>query len=60
MCNRRLQGAEHLITTVIDDYGRKNYLQAAGHLAQVKKLYQKQGREPEWQEKQSNLNRRKR
>ena len=33
---------------LIDVRGRDNYQQAAGYLAQVKALYQKQGREPEW------------
>jgi hypothetical protein len=33
---------------LIDARGRENYQQAIGHLTRVKLLYQKQGREPEW------------
>ena len=37
-----------VVQRLIDVRGRDNYQQAAGYLAQVKILYQKQGREPEW------------
>jgi uncharacterized Zn finger protein len=33
---------------LIDTRGRENYQQAIGHLTRVRLLYQKQGREPEW------------
>ena len=37
-----------VVQRLIDVRGRDNYQQAAGYLAQVKVLYQKQGRESEW------------
>jgi hypothetical protein len=38
-----------VIKRLIDGRGRENYQQAAGYLARVGGLYQKQKREPEWQ-----------
>lgn len=40
---------------LINVRGRENYQQAAGYLTRVKLLYQKQGREPEWNAYISNL-----
>jgi pentatricopeptide repeat protein len=37
-----------VVQKLIDGRGRDNYQQATGYLARVKQLYQKQGREPEW------------
>jgi uncharacterized Zn finger protein len=38
-----------VVQRLIDGRGRENYQQATGYLARVRRLYQKQGREPEWQ-----------
>src|SRR6266705_3600457 len=38
-----------VVKRLIDGRGRENYQQATGYLARVRRLYQKQGREPEWQ-----------
>jgi uncharacterized Zn finger protein len=40
---------KHVVQRLIDGRGRENYQQATGYLARVRRLYQKQGREPEWQ-----------
>lgn len=44
-----------VIKRLIDGRGRENYQQATGYLARVRRLYQKQGREPEWQAYITNL-----
>ena len=44
-----------VITKLIDGRGRENYQQATGYLMRVRRLYQKQGREPEWQAYITNL-----
>ena len=38
-----------VVQRLIDGRGRENYQQATGYLARIRRLYQKQGREPEWQ-----------
>ena len=38
-----------VVQRLIDGRGRENYQQATSYLARVRRLYQKQGREPEWQ-----------
>jgi hypothetical protein len=38
-----------VVQRLIDGRGRENYQQATGYLARVRRLYQKQGWEPEWQ-----------
>jgi tetratricopeptide (TPR) repeat protein len=43
------------IQKLIDGRGRENYQQAVDHLTHVKQLYQKQGRESEWQAYVKNL-----
>ncbi len=37
-----------VVQRLIDGRGRENYQQATGYLARVRRLYQKQEREPEW------------
>ena len=44
-----------VVQRLIDGRGRENYQQATGYLARVRRLYQKQGREPEWQAYMTNL-----
>ena len=44
-----------VVQTLIDGRGRENYQQATGYLARVRQLYQKQGRETEWQAYITNL-----
>jgi len=44
-----------VVQRLIDGRGRENYQQATGYLARVRRLYQKQGREPEWQAYITNL-----
>jgi len=44
-----------VVQTLIDGRGRENYQQATGYLARVRQLYQKQGREAEWQAYITNL-----
>ncbi len=44
-----------VVQKLIDGRGRGNYQQAVDHLAHVKQLYQKQGRESEWQAYVTNL-----
>ncbi len=43
------------VKRLIDGRGRENYQQAAGYLARVRGVYQKQEREPEWQAYITNL-----
>src|SRR5258708_40002748 len=43
------------VQRLIDGRGRENYQQATGYLARVRRLYHKQGREPEWQAYMTNL-----
>jgi hypothetical protein len=38
-----------VVQRLIDGRGRENYQQATGYLVRVRRLYQKQEREPEWQ-----------
>jgi hypothetical protein len=38
-----------VVKRLIDGRGRENYQQATGYLAQIRRLYQKQEREAEWQ-----------
>ena len=38
-----------VVQRLIDGRGRENYQQATGYLVRIRRLYQKQGREPEWQ-----------
>jgi SWIM zinc finger len=40
---------KRVVQRLIDGRGRENYQQATGYLARVRRLYQKLGREPEWQ-----------
>ena len=44
-----------VVQRLIDGRGRENYQQATGYLTRVRRLYQKQGREPEWQAYITNL-----
>ena len=44
-----------VVKRLIDGRGRENYQQATGYLAWVRRLYQKQGQEPEWQAYITNL-----
>jgi len=44
-----------VVQRLIDGRGRGNYQQATGYLTRVKRLYQKQGREAEWQTYITNL-----
>src|SRR5258708_25167675 len=44
-----------VVQRLIDGRGRENYQQATGYLARIRRLYQKQGREPEWQAYITNL-----
>lgn len=44
-----------VVQQLIDGRGRENYQQATGYLIRVKQLYQKQGREPEWNTYITNL-----
>jgi len=37
-----------VVQRLIDGRGRENYQQATGYLTRVRRLYQKQGQEPEW------------
>src|SRR5436305_14186000 len=37
-----------VVQRLIDGRGRENYQQATGYLIRVRRLYQKQGRESEW------------
>ena len=43
-----IQLYERMVERLINARGRENYQQAAGYLTQVKHLYEKQGREAEW------------
>src|SRR5436305_8791106 len=38
-----------VVQRLIDGRGRENYQQATGYLVRVRRLHEKQGREPEWQ-----------
>lgn len=44
-----------VVQRLIDGRGRENYQQAIGYLIRVKRLYQKQGREAEWDVYMTNL-----
>jgi hypothetical protein len=44
-----------VVHKLIDGRGRANYQQAVDHLTHIKQLYQKQGREAEWQAYVTNL-----
>jgi hypothetical protein len=44
-----------VVQKLIDGRGRGNYQQAVDHLTHIKQLYQKQGRESEWQAYVTNL-----
>lgn len=39
---------KRVVQTLIDGRGRENYQQAVGYLTRVRRLYEKQGQEPEW------------
>jgi hypothetical protein len=47
--NEAIHLYKSVIQQFIDKRGRENYQQAVGYLTQVRLLYQKEGREPEWQ-----------
>ncbi len=44
-----------VVQRLIDGRGRESYQQATGYLVRVRRLYQKQGREAEWQAYMTNL-----
>ncbi len=44
-----------VIQRLIDGRGRENYQQATGYLTRVRRLYQKQGQESEWDAYITNL-----
>src|SRR5205807_188346 len=44
-----------VVQRLIDGRGRESYQQAVGYLVRVRRLYQKQGQEPEWQAYITNL-----
>lgn len=44
-----------VVQRLIDGRGRENYQQATGYLTRIRRLYQKQEREPEWQAYITNL-----
>jgi tetratricopeptide (TPR) repeat protein len=46
---------KNVVQKLIDGRGRENYQQATGYLSRIKRLYQKQEREPEWQAYMTNL-----
>lgn len=50
-----LQLYKPVVQRLIDGRGRENYQQAANYLTRVKRLYQKQGQEAEWQRYLTNL-----
>jgi len=43
------------VKRLIDGRGRENYQQAADYLVRIRRLYQKQEQEPEWQAYMANL-----
>jgi uncharacterized Zn finger protein len=44
-----------VVKRLIDGRGRENYQQAADYLVRIRRLYQKQEQEPEWQAYMANL-----
>jgi hypothetical protein len=44
-----------VVQRLIDGRGRENYQQATGYLARIRRLYQKQEQEPQWQAYMTNL-----
>jgi hypothetical protein len=46
---------KRVVQRLIDGRGRESYQQATAYLVRIRRLYQKQGREPEWQAYITNL-----